>query len=771
MKELKWKSENGDGTYTNPILYCDYSDPDVVRVGNDYYMVASSFTNAPGLPLLHSYDLVNWELINYCIKNVPDSSYDCTVRHGDGVWAPSIRYHAGKFYVCFPMPDEGIFMTTATDPYGEWSEPVNIRPGAGWIDPCPFWDEDGSAYLVSGVAKSRIGYNSVLNVTPMAPDGMSLVGETVRVFDGNELGHRTTEGPKLYKRNGYYYIFAPAGGVKGGYQLVLRSKSVYGPYEFKIVLIQGSTEVNGPHQGAWIDTVTGEDWFIHFRDVYAAGRITYLEPLTWVNDWPVIGKLLYKPDGSLEDFGEPVLTCSKPSISASLCSSSPCISNRFFGGILDLTWQFLGNFSPSFISPSFSGLFNLSSIFDHGTKNYVNLNNVLTRKWEAPQFDTVYEIDLNSLEEGDWSGIVTIGMEYSGLIFRKNNGRISLSKVYGTLHIIDGNSQCYEHENVISVDILPESKGKVKVKYSVKLSGARSDDESRSIPDDIISYAVNLSNDNVYTRVLTQYAVAGRWVGAKCGIFSAASREDSKGYLKVEKVGFYEPEDEEFKGTTIFWAGDSTVQDNFDDTYPQTGIGQAFKELASDNVRVKNCARNGRSTKSFIEEKRLEIIDREIKEDDFLFVQFGHNDEKLNTDRGTHPYGDFQDYLGKFLEVSKKHKAHLVLITPVFRRCFDSDGKLDAMNHKEYPDAMLQFGRKENVPVIDLCRLSYEHLCEIGPEKSLAYYMNFDKGLYENYPEGSKDNTHLRPDGAKTYASIIASELRKIGGIYGKIVR
>lgn len=122
------------------------------------------------------------------------------------------------------MPDEGIYMTTATDPYGEWSKPVNIRPGAGWIDPCPFWDEDGKAYLVAGVAKSRIGYKSVLHMVEMQPDGMGLIGEEKIIFDGNLNDQITIEGPKMYKRNGWYYIFAPAGGVKTGWQTVLRSK-------------------------------------------------------------------------------------------------------------------------------------------------------------------------------------------------------------------------------------------------------------------------------------------------------------------------------------------------------------------------------------------------------------------------------------------------------------------------------------------------------------------------------------------------------------------
>ena len=260
MKTTMWNADLGNGMYKNPILYADYSDPDACRAGEDYFMIASSFCNAPGLPVLHSKDLVNWKVVNYILPKVPEERYDKPV-HGCGVWAPAIRYHDGTFFACFPMPDEGIYMSTTKDPFGTWSEPVNIRPGAGWIDPCPFWDEDGRAYLVAGVAKSRIGYKSVLHMIEMQPDGMGLIGEAKVVFDGNLNEQETIEGPKLYKRNGWYYIFAPAGGVKTGWQTVLRSKNIFGPYEYRVVMRQGDTSINGPHQGAWVDTVTGEDWF------------------------------------------------------------------------------------------------------------------------------------------------------------------------------------------------------------------------------------------------------------------------------------------------------------------------------------------------------------------------------------------------------------------------------------------------------------------------------------------------------------------------------
>jgi unsaturated rhamnogalacturonyl hydrolase len=257
--------------YQNPVIFADYSDPDVVRSGDDYYLVSSSFQCVPGLPILHSRDLVHWTLIGYAAEQVP----------GD-LWAPSIRLHDGWFWIFVGDPDRGIYMTRARNPRGPWEPLTLIKEAKGWIDPCPLWDDDGSLYLVHAWAKSRVGFNSVLSLNRLSTDGRHVLDDGEVVFDGRGI-HPTIEGPKLYKRHGWYYIFAPAGGVTYGYQVVLRSKNVYGPYEDKVVLQQGPTQINGPHQGAWVD-----DWFIHFQDRGAWGRVVLLEPLTWVNDWPEI---------------------------------------------------------------------------------------------------------------------------------------------------------------------------------------------------------------------------------------------------------------------------------------------------------------------------------------------------------------------------------------------------------------------------------------------------------------------------------------------------
>ena len=337
-----WVPDAGDGTFRNPVLHADYSDPDVIRHGDDFFLTASSFCCTPGLPILHSRDLVNWTIINHAIQNVPHPRFR-EVQPGCGVWAPSLRLHGGKFWIFFPMPDEGIYVTTADHPAGRWSEPHLLQAAKGWIDPCPFWDDDGQAYLVHAYSKSRAGIRDKLHVRPMAPDGSRLLGEGQIVFDAPER-HPVLEGPKAYKLNGWYYLLAPGGGVPAGWQVALRSRHIYGPYEDKIVLEQGSTKINGPHQGALVDLPNGEWWFVHFQDAGPYGRITHLQPVKWHDGWPLMG-VDYDGNG----VGEPVATCRKPGGIAAP-SGVPQTSDEFDGPTLGLQWQWQANHEESWYS-------------------------------------------------------------------------------------------------------------------------------------------------------------------------------------------------------------------------------------------------------------------------------------------------------------------------------------------------------------------------------------------------------------------------------------
>ena len=534
MKTTMWNADLGNGMYKNPILYADYSDPDACRAGEDYFMIASSFCNAPGLPVLHSKDLVNWKVINYILPKVPEERYDKPV-HGCGVWAPAIRYHDGTFFACFPMPDEGIYMSTTKDPFGTWSEPVNIRPGAGWIDPCPFWDEDGRAYLVAGVAKSRIGYKSVLHMIEMQPDGMGLIGDAKVVFDGNLNEQETIEGPKLYKRNGWYYIFAPAGGVKTGWQTVLRSRNIFGPYEYRVVMRQGDTPVNGPHQGAWVDTVTGEDWFLHFQDVYAAGRIIHLQPMSWKEDWPIIG---IAKDGN--DYGEPVLTYRKPNVGeaakeAEICE--PDASDDFTKNTLGLQWQWNANPKEDWYKLTSEGLC-LNAVKQEEKIKHGDYPNLLLQKWPAPEFICDTTLSIAGLKANEEAGVISMGVKYALLSFARNEeGVVEASFIngeqkYGKILV----ESTEETSTSLGTLAFADDSETITVRMSVQRVGTQDlSEKEKNFPLEEVVFEYS-TNGTDYKKAGSYMAAAGRWVGVKSGVYCAAHHSEAVGSCLVKKT-------------------------------------------------------------------------------------------------------------------------------------------------------------------------------------------------------------------------------------------
>jgi beta-xylosidase len=490
-----WVADNGDGTYKNPILHADYSDPDVVRVGDDYYMTSSSFNCVPGLPILHSKDLVNWELISYAIqKNVPEDVFSVP-QHGNGIWAPCIRYHNNELYIYFPDPDFGIYMTKTNDPRGPWSEPILVKGGSGLIDPSPLWDDDGKAYLVHAFAGSRAGVKSVILVHEMEPNGTALLDSGVVVFDGH-YDNPTVEGPKFYKRNDYYYIFAPAGGVKPGWQLAMRSKNVFGPYEAKRVLEQGSTEINGPHQGAWVTTVTGEDWFIHFQDKDAYGRIVHLQPMKWENDWPVMG---IDKDGN--GVGEPVLTYKKPNVNAQSKIVTPPESDEFNTHKLGLQWQWHANQQMKWGYPSGNlGFFRLNCRpKPEGATTLWTVPNLLLQKLPADEFSATTKLTFNHRFDSEEVGFVMMGENYQYISLKQIDGKLVI-RLVECLNARTGGEEkeLFQKEfdsNTIYFKIDVEKEGICSFSYSV--------------------------NGKKFTKVSEGFqAIPGRWIGSKIGYFA-----------------------------------------------------------------------------------------------------------------------------------------------------------------------------------------------------------------------------------------------------------
>jgi len=514
-----WVADQGDGTYKNPILHADYSDPDVAGADGDYYMTSSSFNAAPALPILHSKDLVNWELINYALpKQVPVEHFN-TPQHGNGVWAPAIRYHNKEFYIYWGDPDFGIYMVKTANPAEKWSEPVLIMEAKGAIDPCPLWDEDGKAYLVHAWAGSRAGVKSLLTVHKMNPEGTKVLDEGRHVFDGHEK-HPTVEGSKFYKRNGYYYIFAPAGGVATGWQLVLRSKNIYGPYEEKIVLEQGKTEINGPHQGAWVETPEGEDWFFHFQDVDAYGRIVHLQPMDWKNDWPVIGK-----DNNGNGIGEPVLQHKKPNVGETYPIATPKETDEFVGDSLGLQWQW--NANPNVLwhakLPGNDYLRLFSFATPEAAKNLWEVPNLLLQKFPAPNFSASTKITLVS-EDADTqrkAGLIIMGRDYATLTITEKDGDFYLQR-----------TEAINADNGADEKVLEETKlrsNTVFVKVEVSALDAMCQ----------FSYS---ENGKKYKKIGKPFkARVGKWMGAKVGLFSVSPSEAKRGgyadvdYFKITK--------------------------------------------------------------------------------------------------------------------------------------------------------------------------------------------------------------------------------------------
>lgn len=501
-----WVADQGDGTYSNPILYTDYSDPDAIRVGEDFFMIASSFCNTPAVPLLHSKDLVNWKVINYIMENFPYEGYE-KVRHGCGAWAPAIRFHEGIYYAFIPLPDEGIVVCRTKDPWGRWSEPEFIKKTVGWIDPCPFWDEDGKAYMVNAFARSRIGFKSYLYISPIKPDCSGVLDDGQFVYDGHAT-QPTIEGPKLYKRNGYYYIFAPAGGVKEGWQTVLRSKNIYGPYEEKIVLRQGGSPVNGPHQGAWVDTPSGEDWFLHFQDVGNPGRIIHLQPMRWEDDWPVIGV------NDAEGCGEPVLRHRKPETGCVCPPDAPEDSDLFDGARLGLQWQWNGNHEEGWYHMGKEGLTLYAQPVEEAAQ-LCDVSNLLLQKWPAPEFQITACLHFGQMAEGDVAGMVSLGGCYTALAVCKKGGKLTLQQRTGNLEKADEVRETLE---------IPAGE---HMYFRMSVKGAED-----------VSFEVSTDGEHFLAAGRTVQAAPGRWVGVKAGLFALNGQGRQEGKISVDYFVF-----------------------------------------------------------------------------------------------------------------------------------------------------------------------------------------------------------------------------------------
>lgn len=522
-----WSPDNGDGTYTNPVINADYSDPDVCvgASGRDYYLTASSFQCTPGLPILHSRDLVNWRIVGHALKELTPAweFHGTTTAHGKGVWAPCIRYHAGYYYIYWGDPDHGVYMVRTQDPEGEWEKPVLVIEGKGMIDTTPLWDDDGRCYLANAWAGSRAGFNSVLTVRELSPDGTRAIGRPVLVFDGGNDNH-TVEGPKFYKRDGWYWLMAPAGGVSQGWQLAMRSRSPYGPYECRKVMEQGPTAFNGPHQGGWVHTAEGEDWFMNFQDKGAYGRVVHLQPMRWADGWPVIGEA--KRGAKC---GNPVATWRKPTTGGDVQVENPVESDEFNEPRLGLQWQWQANYDQLYGQPTPNGYFRLYTHFvdSQDFHSLWDAPNLLLQKTPADAFTATAKVRLAARREGQYGGLVMMGRSYSALVVRRVGDKFQLQQ----LTCVGADQSRAERVTVLAT-LSPTEKDKIPYSPAIYMDvylrltvreGAK------------MTFAYSL-NGKCFTPCGDEFQMKeGKWIGAKFGFASMdTTRNTHRGHLDID---------------------------------------------------------------------------------------------------------------------------------------------------------------------------------------------------------------------------------------------
>lgn len=513
-----WNPDLGNGMYKNPVINADYSDPDVVCVGDDYYMTASSFNCIPGLPILHSKDLVNWELIGHAVTKLQPKAVFDRPSHGNGVWAPCISYHNGEFYIYWGDPDYGVFMVKTKDPAGKWEAPVCVIPGKGMIDTSPLWDEDGRVYLVNGWANSRNRFASVITVRELNAEGTKAISDPVIVFDGNGTENRTCEGPKFYKRNGWYWVMFPAGGVPTGFQVAMRSQSPFGPYEAKKVLAQGKSKINGPHQGAWIHTQYGEDWFMHFQDKEAYGRVVHLQPVTWKDNWPVMGKVPSKGY-----CGEPYETYKMPK-AASHVNMNPVESDEFNKPKLGLQWQWHANYQQWFGMPTSMGVMRIYTYKSNAT--IWNVPNLLLQKTPADNFTATAKLQLTAKDQGQMGGIIMMGLDYSALVVKRVGNEFELQQI--TCHMADKKG---EEEVKVLATLKPTSVDKIDYQPAIH----------ESVYMRMVVKAGKMQfffskDGKKYEQVGDEFTMReGKWIGAKIGMVAKEpGGKANRGWIDVD---------------------------------------------------------------------------------------------------------------------------------------------------------------------------------------------------------------------------------------------
>ncbi len=394
--------------YVNPVIFSDCPDPDTIRVGDDFYMVASSFDAVPGIPVYHSRNLVEWELINHVMKAIPFESYT-----GSGAAAPAIRFHNGTFYCLITFPEEGIYVSETTDPYGEWSLLRPLVKGVGLRAPSPLW-HGGKCYIAFTFDRSKTGNSSQIAIFE-ADDTLKTAAKNFSIIYNGKDTAPLADNPKLYRHDGMFYILAPAGGTRSGWQIALRSKNILGPYESKVIMIEGDTDINGPCNGSLVDVDgLGEKWcFLHSRDMNAYGKTVYLEPVAWLNGWPICGEPMGEnlPGTPVEEGDFPVDIAT---------DAHTDYTDDFKAKALAPIWEFGSNPRPEWYMMKM-GL--RAACVYHESENLAGIANIIMQKVSYANFSVKVKCKLALAEDGDEAGFAVYGDKYSYICVTRVEGQ------------------------------------------------------------------------------------------------------------------------------------------------------------------------------------------------------------------------------------------------------------------------------------------------------------------------------------------------------------
>ncbi|MDE5750752.1 MAG: family 43 glycosylhydrolase, partial [Duncaniella sp.] len=405
-----------------------------------------------------------------------------------------------------------------------------VHKAKGIIDTCPFWDEDGRAYIAHGYAGSRAGNKSILGMIEMTPDGTKTIGQDRMIYDGH-TENPTIEGAKMYKRDGWYWIFSPSGGVATGWQEVMRSRSPWGPYENRNVMEQGSTDVNGPHQGAWVDTPDGkEDWFIHFQDKGPYGRVIHLQPMKWNEDgFPVIG---VDKDG--DGRGEPVAKYRKPNVGKEYAKATPAESDEFESTELGKQWQWKGNPSALwYFNDAKTGQLRLFSTNTPGAERIYDMPNLLLQKFPAMNFTATAKVSFNprvnngKVQPGEIGGLCVMGYNYGAIAFESRADGIYLVDIHGEKANKGGKEARGEE---VKLDSGKDIYLRVVVKrVGVKKPTQKSDYKCEAT----FMYSLDGKNFKPFGQKLN--VTEGHWIGAKVGLFcSRPWMSNDSGWMDID---------------------------------------------------------------------------------------------------------------------------------------------------------------------------------------------------------------------------------------------